>query len=78
MGQIEKKIECFKTCKFFTVFQNGLAFLGRIWKASLSEFPEIYDQMEVQSWNTGDKKTFLPFLGHFLNEKTCNRYLRKW
>jgi hypothetical protein len=25
-----------------SIFQNGLAFMGRIGKASLSEFPEIY------------------------------------
>ncbi len=30
-----------------SVFQNGLAFLGRIGKASLFEFPEIYDLTKV-------------------------------
>jgi hypothetical protein len=43
MGRIGKKIECFEKLENFSgVFQNGLAFLGRIGTASLSEFPEIY------------------------------------
>jgi hypothetical protein len=41
-GELEK-IPRFKLVNFFSVFQNGLAFLGRIGKTSLAEFPEIYD-----------------------------------
>jgi hypothetical protein len=39
-----KKIARFKRLESSTLkFQNDLAFLGRIGKPSLSEFPEIYD-----------------------------------
>ncbi len=39
-----KKIARFKKLKNSSLyFQNDLAFQGRIGKASLSEFPEIYD-----------------------------------
>jgi hypothetical protein len=39
-----KKIARFETIEnFISIFQNGQAFQGRIGKASLSEFPEIYD-----------------------------------
>ncbi len=38
-----KKIALFKKfLNFYSVFQNSLAFLGQIVKASLSEFPKIY------------------------------------
>jgi hypothetical protein len=41
-GELEKNA-CFEKLENFSgVFQNGLAFLGRIGKASLSEFPETY------------------------------------
>jgi hypothetical protein len=42
VGQIGKNTTLKKTKNLSSVFQNGLAFLGRIGKASLSEFPEIY------------------------------------
>ncbi len=41
-GELEK-IARIKNLYFFSVFKNGLAFLGQIGKAGLSEFPEIYD-----------------------------------
>jgi hypothetical protein len=41
VGQIGKK---YNTRKSQIVFQNSLPFLGRIGKASLSEFPEIFEQ----------------------------------
>jgi hypothetical protein len=43
MGQIGKIARFEKLENFSSVFQNGLAFLVRIGKANLSEFPEIYD-----------------------------------
>ncbi len=44
-----KKIARFEKLEnFSSVFQNGLAFLGRIGKASLSEFPEIYANVILQ------------------------------
>ncbi len=44
-----KKIARFKTLKSFSLyFQNDLAFLGRIGKPSLSEFPEIYGWVLIQ------------------------------
>ncbi len=45
LGRIRKKIARFKLLKSSSIyFQNDLAFLGRIGKPSLSEFPEIYAQ----------------------------------
>jgi hypothetical protein len=42
---LEKIARYEKLENFSSVFQNGLAFLGRIGKASLSEFPEINSQI---------------------------------
>ena len=42
-GELEKIARFEKLKNFCRVFQNDLAFLGRIGKPSLSEFPEIYD-----------------------------------
>jgi hypothetical protein len=42
-AELKKKIARFKTLENSSIyFQNDLAFLGRIGKPSLSEFPEIY------------------------------------
>jgi hypothetical protein len=35
----------FEKLENLSAFQNGLVFLGRIGKASLSEFPEIYEKV---------------------------------
>jgi hypothetical protein len=44
-----KKIARFKRLESSSLkFQNDLAFLGRIGKPSLSEFPEIYDGVEAR------------------------------
>ncbi len=43
-GNSIKKIAGFEKLEnLSSIFQNALAFLGRIGKVSLSEFPEIYD-----------------------------------
>jgi hypothetical protein len=42
LGELEKIAHFEKLENLSSVFQNDLAFLGRIGKASLSEFPEIY------------------------------------
>ena len=41
-GELEKIARFEKLKNFCRVFQNDIAFLGRIGKPSLSEFPEIY------------------------------------
>ncbi len=51
-----KKIAHFaKLDNLSSIFQNGLDFLGRIGKASLSEFPEIYGEPKSTK-NEGNSK----------------------
>ncbi len=45
VGRIGKKARFETLENISSVFQNSLAFLGRIGKASLSKFPEIYRSM---------------------------------
>jgi hypothetical protein len=65
-GKLEKIARFEILENFSSVFQNGLAFLGQIGKARLSEFPEIYGLAMstkisyIQNSSTGVVETLCP------------------
>jgi hypothetical protein len=62
-----KKIARFEKLEnFSSVFQYGLAFLGRSGKVSFSEFPEIYDSLDAESRR-----------GLFINDVTVSEVMVK-